>query len=243
MPMAGRGQRFVDAGFTSPKPLIPIFGHPMTKVVIANLQPAQEHRFIFLILKEHADAFGFDKLLREWVPGCTVLYVQKVTKGAACTALLAKDFINKEEPLMIANCDQWVDVVIDDYLDTMQDNDGLIMTMYADDPKWSYVRFDGEKIVEVVEKKVVSNCATVGIYNFAKGKDFVWAAERMIAKNIRVNNEFYVAPCYNQLLEAGKKLTLYNVGREGAGLYGLGIPSDLEKFIKNPIATKAIAQI
>src|SRR5436190_17506858 len=107
MPMAGRGKRFADAGFTQPKPLIPIHGRPMTEVVINNLRPSTPHRFIFLILREHAESFGFDLRLREWAPGCEVIFVEHVTEGAACTVLLAKGLIDNASPLMIANCDQW----------------------------------------------------------------------------------------------------------------------------------------
>ena len=242
MPMAGRGKRFADAGFAQPKPLIPIHGKPMTEVVIRNLTPAQPHRFIFLILREHADSFGFDQHLKKWAPNCEIIFVDRVTEGAACTALMAKDLINNPTPLMIANCDQWVDIRIDDYLASMTQKtaDGLIMTMWADDPKWSYVRFDAAgEIVEVVEKQVVSNEATVGIYNYSRGADYVWAAEKMIASNFRVNNEFYVAPAYNELIGNGQKLIVYNVGKEYDGMYGLGIPSDLEKFAAFDVSRKA----
>jgi NDP-sugar pyrophosphorylase family protein len=244
MPMAGRGKRFADAGFTTPKPLIPVHGRPMTEAVIANLRPARPHRFIFLILREHAAAFGFDAHLRSWAPGSEIVFVDRVTEGAACTVLLARHLIDTADALMIANCDQWVDASIDDYLATMDRDaaDGLIMTMWADDPKWSFVRFDATgRVVEVVEKKVVSNEATVGVYNFRRGSDFVRAADAMIAADLRVNGEFYVAPAYNQLIAEGQKLAVYNVGLEDAGMYGLGIPADLERFLANPVSRKAVA--
>jgi NDP-sugar pyrophosphorylase family protein len=244
MPMAGRGKRFADAGFTDPKPLIPIHGRPMTEVVIANLRPSRPHRFVFLILREHAESFGFDRHLRSWAPECEIVFVDRVTEGAACTVLLARELIDNDEPLMIANCDQWVDVSIDDYLAAGDDPDvdGVIMTMWADHPKWSYVRFDGAgRICEVVEKQVVSNEATVGIYNYRRGRDFVCAANRMIARNLRVNNEFYVAPAYNELLAEGYRLRVHNVGREYAGMYGLGTPEDLRIFRSLPLAARAEA--
>jgi NDP-sugar pyrophosphorylase family protein len=243
MPMAGRGKRFADAGYGHPKPLIPIHGRPMTEVVIANLRPARPHRFVFIILREHAREFGFDTHLLGWVPGCEIRYVETVTEGAACTVLLARDFIDTDDPLMIANCDQWVDADINDYLAVgdAPDVDGVIMTMWADDPKWSFVRFDSAgRIREVVEKQVVSNEATVGIYNFRHGSDFVRAADAMIGKNLRVNNEFYVAPTYNELITEGARLQVYNVGREDAGMYGLGVPADLERFLANPVSGRAI---
>src|SRR5690606_37311817 len=121
-----------------------------------------------------------------------------------------------------------------------QDADGLIMTMTADDPKWSFVGLDDTgHVTRVVEKEVISNEATVGIYNFRRGSDFVWAADRMIEQNLRVNNEFYVAPAYNQLIQRGSRIVVRNVGAEGAGMYGLGIPADLDRFLADPVSWKA----
>lgn len=242
VPMAGRGSRFLEAGNTAPKPLIPVRGVPMIRVVISNLKPSREHRFVFITLRELVELHHIDELLAEWSPGCTVRCLDGVTEGAACTVLTVRDLIDNGEPLMIANCDQWVDIDINDYLRRLDEvrADGMIMTMWADHPKWSYVRFDdfGEP-AEVVEKRVVSNEATVGIYNYCRGSDFVGAADSMIAKGLRVNGEFYVAPTYNELLQSGKRICLYNVGRECDGMYGLGTPADLAIFETLDVAEKA----
>jgi NDP-sugar pyrophosphorylase family protein len=241
IPMAGRGQRFADAGYELPKPLIPIHGHPMIKVVIGNLTPSGRHRFHFLLLREHAERYGLADRLREWSPGCEVIYVDRVTEGAACTVLLARDFIDTNDPLMIANCDQYIDADIDAYLARMGDADGLIMTMWANDPKWSFVRLDPEeRVTEVVEKVVVSTEATVGIYNFRTGRDFVRSADEMIAAGLRVNNEFYVAPAYNQLIARGGVVRCHSIGRVGAGMYGIGTPPDLREFCAHPVSKKAV---
>lgn len=241
IPMAGRGSRFVQAGYTVPKPLIPVHGVPMMQIVCANLRPKCQHRFIFLCLKEHIKDHSIDKRLKAIAPDSTVISIDKVTEGAACTVLLSKELINNDEQLMIANSDQWIDIDINDYLTAMSSGvDGLIMTMKASDPKWSFVRLDEKgKVVEVVEKRVISNEATVGVYNYLRGKDFVDAAERIIAKNIRVNNEFYVAPVYNEMIDQGKKVGIYNIGSDSKGMYGLGMPLDLERFLKDPISLKA----
>jgi NDP-sugar pyrophosphorylase family protein len=236
IPMAGRGSRFADAGFLDPKPMIPVGGRPMIEWVIENIKPTRDHHFIFLCLGEHLERYPqVGEKLRELCPGCDIISVDQVTEGAACTVLLARDLINSESPLMIANSDQIVDLGVDEYLaagDDM-DADGLIMTFWADHPKWSYCRI-GENgcVTEVVEKQVVSNDATVGIYNFRRGSDFVAAAEQMIADDLRVNGEFYVAPIYNQLIGESKKIVVKATGREGAGMYGMGIPADLELFKK-----------
>lgn len=244
IPMAGRGVRFMEAGYCIPKPLIPVHTIPMIQLVINNIKPRGEHRFIFICIKEHIVSYKIDQLLKGWAPVCEIVEIDAATEGAACTVLLAKELINNEHPLMIANCDQWVDVDINDYIAFMYKNksDGLIMTMRSDHPKWSYVRLDEDGLVcEVVEKKVVSNEATVGIYNYRKGSDFVSAAEKMISKNIRVNNEFYVAPVYNEFILTGAKIGYYNIGKDGQGMYGLGLPEDLEKFSRLAISHRAVS--
>jgi dTDP-glucose pyrophosphorylase len=235
LPMAGHGSRFSKAGYTDPKPLIKMGGKTMIEVVVDNLRPSRPHRFIFVCQQAHLDNYALAQHLRQIAPGCIMVPVSQVTQGAACTVLLTRHLIDTAEPLMIANCDQYVDILIDDYLaqmDGAQAPQGLIMTMTADDPKWSFVRFDAQgAICEVVEKVVVSDEATVGIYNFAHGHDFVAAADAMIAAGKRVNGEYYVAPAYNEMLAAGKRLACFNIGSERAGMYGLGIPEDLEYFM------------
>jgi len=234
LPIAGRGSRFADASYTQPKPLIPVHGIPMIETVVRNIRPRRLHRFIFVALREHLEHRGMRETLERAAPGCIVVPVDEVTQGAACTVLLAREYIDTEDPLMLANSDQWVDVNIERYLESMDRNhaDGLIMTMKASDAKWSYVGLDLAGLVtRVVEKQVISDEATVGIYNFRRGRDFVRAADRMIERNLRVNGEFYVAPVYNELINEGARITIHNVGSEGYGMYGLGIPADLERFL------------
>lgn len=231
IPMAGRGSRFANVGYKMPKPLIDVKGHCMIEWVVRNLTPKCEHRFIFLCLKEHIDMWNLEEYLEKIAPGCVVITVDKVTEGAACTVLLAQKYIDNDDELMIANSDQFVNCDINDYIKSVGSADGLIMTMYADDPKWSFIAFNEyEEVTLVREKEVISNEATVGIYNFAHGRDYVQNAHKMIEQNLRVKNEFYVAPVFNLLIEDGKKIVFCNVGSEGNGMYGLGIPEDLDKF-------------
>lgn len=239
IPMAGRGSRFSNAGYEDPKPLIKIHGVEMIRVVVNNIMPAQPHRFIFICQAEHVRNYDLLPKLTSWAPGSVVLEIDGVTEGAACTVLKARDYINNEDQLMIANSDQFVDIPIDSYLNDMNDRglSGLIMTMAADDPKWSYAAVDGDGFVtRVVEKQVISRNATVGIYNFARGSDFVDAAESMIGNDFRVNGEFYVAPAYNQMIKDGAKIGIYEIGSERNGMYGLGIPDDLEYFLSTNLS-------
>ena len=229
IPMAGRGSRFAQAGYKNPKPLIDIYGHPMIEYVVKNITPSCEHRFIFICQQEHLEKFALRDALKAMAPSCEIVTVDHITEGAACTVLLAEQYIDNDDPMMIANSDQFVDTDINTYLAAMGSMDGLIMTMPADDPKWSFIKYDENGFVTMVrEKEVISNEATVGIYNYKHGADFVKYAHQMIEKNIRVNNEFYVAPVYNEMVEAGLKIGYHNVG---SNMYGIGIPEDLNYFM------------
>lgn len=246
IPMAGAGSRFANEGYSDPKPLIKVHGLPMIKLVIENLRPKQEHRFIFICQREHVIKYGLNEKLKLWAPNSILVQIDGVTEGAACTVLAAESLIDNDSQLMIANSDQFIDILIDDYLAEMKNRnlDGLIMTMKAEDPKWSFVGLNSESLVTtVVEKQVISDEATVGIYNFRQGSDFVKAAKLMMDQNMRVNGEFYVAPAYNQLIAEKFKIGIYNIGIEGAGMHGLGIPADLDSFLKLPLSKNVTSQI
>lgn len=249
VPMAGAGSRFAREGYSDPKPLIPVGGVPMIRLVIENLRPKCAHRFIFICQAAHVVQYDLTTKLQAWAGAAAnaapaiVIGIDGLTEGAACTVLKATELINNTDPLMIANSDQWCDIDINAYLDRMTQGglDGLIMTMKASDPKWSFVGLNNQRLVSrVIEKEVISDEATVGIYNYGCGADFVLAAEAMIAANERVNNEFYVAPVYNRLIANGAKVGIYNIGSEAAGMYGLGIPSDLNLFTSLSVHRKAL---
>ena len=246
IPMAGRGRRFAERGFAMPKPLVPIHGIPMVELVTANLRLRRPHRFCFLALQEHLESWGLRDLLLRLAPGGVVIPVTDVTEGAACTALLARKHVDSPDPLVIANCDQWVDASFGDFVDQLVEgtSDGLIMTMRASDPRWSFVSIGADgAVVRVVEKEVVSNEATVGIYGFRRGRDFVRAADAMIARNARVRGEFYLAPVYNELIAEGMRVEVRSVGRLDEGMHGLGEPEDVARFLRNPISRAAAAGV
>lgn len=243
IPMAGRGSRFADAGYATPKPLIPIHGRPMIQVVIENIRPSTPHRFIFICQAEAVAEHGLRERLQHWAPGSALVELNGVTEGAACTVLEAEPHIDRDQPLMIANSDQYVDIAIDGYLAEMdrRDLDGLIMTMDADDPKWSFAALDDQKLVtRVVEKQPISRHATVGVYNYRRAGDFIDGARAMIARELRVNGEFYVAPVYDQMIERGARIGVYGVGAEADGMYGLGIPADLDAFLALDVSRRAV---
>jgi beta-phosphoglucomutase-like phosphatase (HAD superfamily)/dTDP-glucose pyrophosphorylase len=228
IPMAGAGSRFSSAGYTFPKPLIEIQGKPMIQVVIENLK--MEAHYIFVVQQEHYDKYNFKYLLNMLAPKCDIVCTSGVTEGAACTTLLAKDFIDNDSQLVIANSDQWMDWDSSEFLYAMQSPNvgGGIACFTSLHPKWSYVREnDLGYIVEVAEKKVISNAATTGIYYWKKGSDYVRHAKGMIAAGERVNNEYYVAPVYNRAIADGLLIKKYIV----KNMMGLGTPEDLRSFL------------
>lgn len=237
IPMAGKGSRFLEAGYKEPKPLIPIFNRTMIEVVVSNLTPKRKHIFIFVCQNEHIKKYNLKYKLSKLDKDVEIIGIDGITEGQICTVLKASDYINNEEALMTANSDQYIDFDINDYLEYAEKYDGLIMTMTSNDEKWSYVKVDDKGIVlETAEKKVISNEATVGIYNFKHGKDLIKAANKMIADNIRVNGEFYICPVYNYLIKEGYKVGIYNIGQEYNEMFGLGIPKDLEYFLNHKIS-------
>jgi NDP-sugar pyrophosphorylase family protein len=241
--MAGAGSRFASAGYEDPKPLIPIHGVPMIRVVIENLRPKTDHRFIFICQRDHVERYDLREQLSDWAPGAVVVELDGLTEGAAATVLAAMEHINNDDPLMIANSDQYVDVSIDNYLAVQEEQalDGLIMTMAADDPKWSFVGLNADGLVtRVVEKEVISDEATVGIYNFARGRGFVRAALAMIEQDLRSNGEFYVAPSYMALIAEGAAIGVFSAGSEARGMYGLGTPADLDLFLGLEVSRRAV---
>ena len=230
IPMAGAGSRFTNAGYTFPKPLIEVRGKSMIQVVVDNI--GLDANYHFVVQKEHREKYNLDTMLNLIAENCKVIEVDGVTEGAACTALLAKKFINNNQPLFFANSDQWVDWDPVEFMYKMQEtkSDGGIVTFEANHPKWSFAKTNNNGIVtEVAEKKPISTNATVGYYYWKHGSDFVKYAEEMIEKNIRVNNEFYVCPVYNQAIEDGK---IIRISRAKA-MWGLGTPEDLDYYIKN----------
>lgn len=228
IPMAGAGSRFEKAGYTFPKPLIEVDGKPMIQLIVENLNIDAEH--VFIVQKEHYNKYNLQYLLNLISPDCKIVQVDGITEGAACTTLLAKEFIDNDEPLLTANSDQYVEWDSNEFLYCMQADevDGGILTFDSVHPKWSFAKTDESGFVkEVAEKKPISNNATVGVYYWNKGSDYVKYAEQMIAADRRVNNEFYVCPVFNEAVKDGKKVKVFPIEK----MWGLGTPEDLDIFV------------
>ena len=230
IPMAGAGSRFQAAGYTFPKPLIEVDGKPMIQLVVENLNIDAKH--IFIVQKEHYEEYNLKFLLKLIAPDCEIVQVEGMTEGAACTTLLAKKYIDNDEPLLYANSDQFLDWDSNEFMYSMEADtiDAGMLTFTATHPKWSFAKLDENGFVsEVAEKKTISDIATTGIYYWKKGSDYVKYAEEMISKDVRVNNEFYVCPVFNQAIQAGKRVKTFHFD----GMWGLGTPEDLKHYLEN----------
>jgi len=246
IPMAGRGSRFAEKGYSIPKPFIPVFGKPMIQWVIENVLPTNETYgnrlvqttiqpvFHFVVQEEHLTQYNLDTICKELSIEYTITKINTITDGPACTVLLTKDFINSDTPLIVINSDQYLEFDINNFYRCLLNPgyDGCINTFYQpneSDIKWSYAKIDKNGYVtHVAEKKYISDLATTGLYGWKQGADFVRSAEQMISENKRVNNEFYVCPSYEYIIQSGGKVRTFSCNK----LWGLGVPEDLEKFLQ-----------
>ncbi len=233
IPMAGLGSRFSSAGYDNPKPFIDVNGKPMIERVIENLL-IPDSRFILLAREEHIDEFSvyLDNLKAKY--NLIVFPVANLTQGTACTVLLSRDLISDDNRLIVANSDQIIDLDFAEFVeDAMQrDLDGSILTFEDEmkNPKWSFAKTDQNNlVVEVQEKKPISNKATVGIYYFRKGYDFVEAAIDMVLDQNTVNGEYYTCPVYNYLIKKGMNIGIFDVDEKL--MHGLGTPEDLDLYL------------
>ncbi|AGE55573.1 hypothetical protein ATCVMN08101_221R [Acanthocystis turfacea Chlorella virus MN0810.1] len=229
IPMAGLGSRFANVGYKLPKPLIDVIGKPMIQVVVENLN-INAH-YVFVAMKEHVEKYDIEKTVKEITgDNYTIVTVDGLTEGSACTVLTARDIIDNDNPMMLINSDQYLEWDAYEFLVAAQGTDGLISVFEADHPKWSYAKTDDNGYVtEVAEKKVISNLATTGLYYFAKGSQFVRCADTMISKNIRTNNEFYNCPIYNEAILEGAVVKTHRCAK----MWGIGTPEDLEVFLEH----------
>ena len=235
IPMAGQGSRFAKAGYEKPKPFIDVDGKPMIVRVLENLAYT-DARYILIARKEHLEKEK--ELVKQIEEEFNAIFVSidNLTEGTACTVLYARKYINNNEPLLIANSDQIVDMDISTMIDDCKQKefDGSILTFIDkyQDPKWSFAKLDkNDLVIEVREKVVISEYATVGIYFYTRGKDFVNATIDMIIENDRVNNEFYTCPTYNYAIKDNAKIGIYNIKFEQ--MHGIGTPEDLNIYLEN----------
>ena len=214
LPMAGKSQHFADSEYPYPKPLIEIGQKTIVERVVSNLAVAGPNvQFIFVVSSADCRKFHLDSTLNIITDHkCKIVRLDNDTKGAACSALMAINHIDNQDPLVIVNPDQLFDDCISALLEQFRDADAGVVTFESVHPRWSYVKIDQHGlVVETAEKRPISRNAIAGLYYFRHGTNFVNAAMSMIRKDSNVNGRFYIAPCLNELVLKGKKIRTVSV--------------------------------
>ena len=232
IPMVGRGQRFRDEGFTTPKQLIEV-GHKQMIDWSLSCIKTDECNLIFVIRRDTVYSHQMDEVLRQkFGEDINIIIVDRDTEGTVCSCLYAQDLIDNEIPLSITTLDMYFEPHFDP-AKIDNDVDGAVVTFHADNSAYSYSEVGKDGYVKrTAEKEVISNYAHAGLYHFARGSDFVRLAQQMIRRNIRVKDEFYVAPLYNLFIEEGMKIIIHPIDN----LWSMGTPSERTHFLEHEYA-------
>lgn len=231
VPLGGHGKKFEERGYTFPKPLVEIQGRPMIECVVENLTPRMEHRFVFVCQNEHLRRYALGEVLQLVAPGSEVVAMRGDTAGALCTVLLASEWIDGDQELIVANGDQLIGFPLDDFVQRARERqvDGSLITFTSTHPKWSYALTDEAGAVRMVaEKRPISRHATVGIYYFRRGRDFTAAASRMLLKGARTGGEYFLSPVYNEMILEGHSIDIFSI--DNSQVISLATPEDVEKY-------------
>ncbi len=239
IPLAGLGSRFTKEGYLLPKPLIPVSGIPMIIKAIRGMPKSD--KWIFIVRQEHIDEYNIDKIIKTEIPHAIIIAVEKTTEGQACTCMLAEPYIDIEEPVFIAACDNTYVYNKEDYesLCTNKNIDAVIWTFTKREDLrhnptsygWCKLASDNITIKDMYVKKPVSDDpytdhAIVASFFFKRAKDFINAVNLMIKENYRINNEFYVDAVPIFLKKLGKVSVIFDVD-----LYICwGVPDDLYHY-------------
>ena len=233
IPMAGNGQRFVDAGYDLPKPMIDVLGKPMILRVLENLDI--DGKYHFIVRKEHQEKYQICDLLRSLIPDCEIIQLSELTEGATSSVLKAfTDKIDLEDELIVTNCDQifiWNKQL---FFNVADDSDGTLLCHRYSDSKWSYCigqvnSSNYMNVSYVVEKPNIIpeySYANVGLYHWKLTKRFYNDALRMIKEGNKTKNEYYISPLYNYLCDEGKVVKSVLCTE----MYGIGTPEDLKNY-------------
>ena len=229
--MAGKGSRFASAGYTTPKPLIPVAGKPMVKWAIESViraTDAKENDFIFILHKDHIDQYDIKNKMMEIIPDATFVLDDK-TDGAASAVYRSKDYVDAEEELFITDSDQYF--VLNNFKNSRNkalenDHAGIIATFQADSPAYSYAELDENGYVKrTAEKEVISDHAAIGAYYFTKSKYFMESIEFMMENKLLTRGEYYVCPVYNEVIKRGKVTII-----DADFWMTMGTPEEKKKF-------------
>lgn len=234
MPMAGEGSRFLNKGITTPKPLILAKGIPFFIRAINSLNKIEApKKYTFIVRQEHIDNHEIDKKMRAYFPEANIISVEKTTRGAVETCMLAKDVMTEDDGILVLDCDlefksaQFDSLVIESLSQPFnQVNGGALVSFHSNNPRYSFAKADSSGIVvKTAEKEVISANALAGAYFFAKTESFLDAANQLLHKKID-KPEYYISLLYNILIQNGEWVRLANTDQ----YYSFGTPEELSRY-------------
>ena len=234
--MAGSSETFAQAGYVYPKNLVEIHGRPMLQHVLENLARLtypQEKRMICVVRRDENLRYHTNSVISLIDPEARIMELTGEAAGAACSALMAVDFIQNDDPLLIANGDQVLDVDLNAMLADFDRRglDGGVAVFRDIHPRWSFVKCNDQgEVIEAAEKRPISNLATAGFYYFRRGADFVAAAQRMILKGASVNGHYYICPAYNELVLKQRRIGVCEIPK--SHYWSLATPASVDAYIE-----------
>jgi UDP-N-acetylglucosamine diphosphorylase / glucose-1-phosphate thymidylyltransferase / UDP-N-acetylgalactosamine diphosphorylase / glucosamine-1-phosphate N-acetyltransferase / galactosamine-1-phosphate N-acetyltransferase len=229
IPMAGRGSRFSDAGFDTPKPLIEVAGKPMILWALESLRGISFDKIIFVALREHNERYRIDKLLRKVNGWATeFVFIDQVTRGQLCTVLKASEYFDDKGDVLIAASDSYIKSDIGSDISARRNLcSGLISVISLPGDQWSFARADDNgRVVEVAEKKRISDHCSTGLYYFSRSSYLQSFGQHIIMNNETTRNEFYVIPVYQKMIEEGLTIELSSA----AEMWDMGTPAAKQTF-------------
>lgn len=231
IPLAGKNQFFPESEYPFPKPLVEFNDKTMIEHVIDNfISLKKEKQFIFIVNSEDCSKYHLDNVLNILTDNkCKIIKLDNETKGAACSAMMAVEYIANDKPLIISNADQLFDIDIQDAVDSFENSDAGVITFESVHPRWSYVRLNGnDQVSETAEKRPISKNAIAGFYYFKEGKDFISSASKMIKKDANINGVYYVSPSLNEMVLENKTITTYKI--KNSNYHTLYTPQKIKEY-------------
>jgi len=229
MPMAGRGSRYVNKGYTTPKPLIEVAGKPMFVWALESLKDIEVSLLIIVSLEEHEKDYQLnEKIATVWHNKFQLILLKSVTEGQLCTVMAAKDYLNTNEDLLILSSDTFVESNIgEEILKTKKNVDGIISVFNLSGDQWSFAKVDNfGNVIEVAEKSRISDYASTGLYYFTKASEFLQISKEIINANVKTKGEFYIMPVYNYLIGKNKKVRISIANQ----MWDMGTPESKSLF-------------
>lgn len=227
VPMAGRGSRFSNVGYDTPKPLIQTAGKPMILWALESLKEVDYDEIIFIVLKEHEEQFNVSKMITSSIPVKTsFVFIDEVTDGQLCTVLCAKTYFDGS-PILIAASDTYIVSDISETIST-SNADGIISVANLEGDQWSFAKTQegSTKVIDVAEKTRISDWASTGLYYFSDSKCFCEIAEKMIQEKETTKGEYYIMPLYKKYLQQNKEVII----SKASEMWDMGTPNAKEIF-------------